>query len=108
MLTRNNIAYNLENSPHILKMEYSGQEVIYHFSSELYIKKFLSRFKDNRKTIEGSLFNRFGFHINIDLIGDFRLYSSIEKRGFLIQIDGEFAKCQESIILDGARATVES
>lgn len=108
MLSRNNIAYDLEQTPHLLKVLYQGQEVVYHFSSELYVQKFRSRLEANRKTIEGSLFNRFGFNINIDLIADLRLYNSIEKRGFLIHINGEKAKCLRSIILDGARVIVKS
>ena len=89
MLSRNNIAYNLYKSPHLLRVNYEGQEVIYHFSSELYRTKFEARQVVNRHKIEESLYNRFGFTIIPNAIADIRLYSSIEKRGFLISVNGE-------------------
>lgn len=107
MLTRANIAYNLRTSPHTLEMEYGVQKVIYHFSSSLYRVKFLSRYGEHRRTIENSLSNRFGFTIDSELIADLRLYSSIEKRGYLISINGEYVECQENIILDGMKMTLK-
>lgn len=108
MLTRANIAYNLYKSPHLLEMEYEGQKVIYHFSSELYKVKFEARKEAHRENITESLTNRFGFTIKSDLIADLRLYSSIEKRGYLISVDGEYQECQNDIILDGLKMTVKS
>ncbi len=103
MLTRANVAYNLKMTPHLLGVEYGGQKIVYHFSSELYKKKFESRMNEHRTTIMESLSNRFGFLINSDLIADLRLYSSIEKRGYLISVDGEFVECQNNITLDGLK-----
>ena len=102
MLTRANIAYNLEKTPHKLSINYEGVEVVYHFSSNQYLTKFETRRDDNRNSIEESLFKRFGFAIKLDILADLKLYSSLEKRGFLISVNGEY-KWQNTIILDGLK-----
>lgn len=101
MLSRGKIAYNLHKTPYKTDVVYDGQLITFYFSSELYRVKFESRQDSHRKTIEESLSKRFGFTIKSNLIADLRLYSSIEKRGYLISIDGEFIECQNTIILDG-------
>ena len=110
MLSRNNICYNLEKTPFYLNIDYGCPEqvVTYHFSSELYKRKFEERRDENRKAIEESLSNRFGFKIKSELIADIRLYSSIEKRGFLISVNGEYKQWLSSITLDGQKMIVNS
>ena len=108
MLTRANICYNLEKSPYTLDMLYEDQVITYHFSSELYKAKFEERREDNQRVIEDSLSNRFGFKIKSDMIADIRLYSSIEKRGFLISVNGEYRQWLSNITLDGLRMTVSN
>jgi len=106
MLTRAKIAYNLHKTPYKLELEYEGQKVTYHFSSELYRIKFNSRCGEHRRMITESLSKRFGFTVKSDLIADLRLYATIEKRGYLISIDGEYTECQNDIILDGMTMTL--
>ena len=107
MLSRNNIAYNLYKTPHLLAVGYDDQKIIYHFSSELYMNKFVQRLEENRDSIKKSLSGRFGFNINCDTIADLRLYSSIEKRGFLISVDGEYIECLSKIIItDGVNLMI--
>jgi hypothetical protein len=101
-LTRNNVAYNLNESPHRLEVPYDTESLIYVFSSEFYKNNFYNRFLENREKISESLSNRFGFHVQNDLLADLRLYTSIEKRGFLIIKGEEKIVCQENITLDGA------
>lgn len=108
MLTRAKIAYNLYKTPHKQTVEYEGQKVIYYFSSDLYRIKFMARLGENRLGIMNSLSKRFGFTIKSDLIADLRLYSSIEKRGFLISVDGEYIECQNAMVLDGLKMIVEN
>lgn len=103
MLSRNNICYNLEKSPYKLNIDYGEQVVTYHFSSELYKTKFEERREDNHRIIEESLSKRFGFKIKSELIADIRLYSSIEKRGFLISVNGEHKQWLSNITLDGLK-----
>ena len=108
-LTRSNIAYDLELSPHRAEMPYCGnQHLTFIFSSELYKNKFLEKRKDNRDYIEQSLKKRFGFTINAEILSDIRLYTTIEKRGFLIVKEGEKIKCLNNLILDGVKVTIKS
>lgn len=107
-LTRAGVSYNLHKSPHLLEMDYEETKVIFHFSSATYRIKFLSRSGENRRAINTSLSNRFGFNVKADLLADLKLYSTIEKRGFLISVNGEFAECQNNIILDGQKPTIRS
>ena len=108
MLTRANIAYNLYKSPHLLEKDYNGTKVVYHFSSELYRSKFLTKVNNNRETISKSLYNRFGFNIDVDILADFKLYTTIEKRGFLLSVNGVYAECQNNITLDGQKPIIKS
>lgn len=108
MLSRNNICYNLEKTPYKLSLKYGEQEVTYHFSSKLYKTKFTERREENRITIEASLSKRFGFNFKGELIADLRLYSSIEKRGFLISVNGEYKQWLSSITLDGPKVIVNN
>lgn len=107
--TRNGVIYNLHNSDYKVKINYTtNYYIIYHFSSELYRGKFIERMEDNRKSINGSLSNRFGFEIVCDPLCDIKLYSSIEKRGFLIKTNKEGFECLESLKLDGKSLITKS
>lgn len=107
-LTRNNVAYNLNESPHRLEVPYDQQTLIYVFSSEFYKTNFYNRFLDNREKISESLSKRFGFRVENDLLADLKLYTSIEKRGFLIIKGEDKIVCQENITLDGALLMMQS
>ena len=103
-LTRNNVAYNLNESPYRLEVPYDDHMILtYVFSSDFYKTNFYNRFPENRGKISESLSRRFGFLVQNDVLCDLKLYSSIEKRGFLIIKGEEKIVCQEDIILDGAK-----
>ena len=102
-LTRNGIAYDLNISPYRLEVPYDGYTLTYVFSSELYKSKFYEGFLANREEISASLTKRFGFKIENDLLCDIKLYSMIEKRGFLILKGEDKIVCRENIILDGVK-----
>lgn len=100
-LTRYGVAYDLETSPFELEVHYTEiRYLIFKFSSQLYLDKFKEKIEDNRNKINDSLSNRFGFTIKNDVLADIKLYSSIEKRGFLIKGKEEY-KCLNNIILNG-------
>lgn len=102
MLTRNGIAYNLKLSPYEHIIDYpNGESVKYKFSSQLYRENFINKVKGNREKISQSLSNRFGIDISNDVLCDLKLYSSIEKRGFLIETKEGYYKCLNTIKLDG-------
>lgn len=102
MLTRNGITYNLKLSPyeHIIKYS-NGENIKYKFSSLLYKDKFITRLKGNRETINGSLSKRFGIELSNNVLCDLKLYSSIEKRGFLVETKEGYYECLNIIKLDG-------
>jgi len=103
-LTRNNIAYDLEFSPHAVNIPYGEFEnLTFVFSSELYRNKFLEKRESNREQIEQSLKKRFGFAIKAEILADIRLYTTIEKRGFLIVKEGDKIKCLNNLQLDGEK-----
>ena len=46
-LTRSGVAYNLEKSPHKITINYGDNDtIIYTFSSQLYINKFISKLEN--------------------------------------------------------------
>ena len=104
-LTKRGIAYNLNISPHRLDVPYDveGVTLTFVFSSDLYRKKFYDRFLDNREQIGASLSKRFGFQVESDMLSDVRLYSMIEKRGFLILKGEDKIVCRENIIFGGVK-----
>ena len=113
-LSRGGVAYDLKSSPYRYCMTYAGAHdkkigvfdtITFVFSSKLYRNKFLNQYKSNRKKINGSLSNRFGFSVDFNLLADLKLYSSIEKRGFLLYKNGESVECLSSIKLDGEKMT---
>ena len=101
MLTRSKIAYDLNISPHKTSVVYDDSVIEYVFSSNLYKESFLNKITEHREKIGTSLSNRFGFNIKCDKLADLKLYDTIEKRGFLINVDGEKIECLKHIILDG-------
>lgn len=108
-LTRSNVAHDLNISPHKLGIVYNDSDhVEFVFSSELYKEKFREKMQLNRETINQSLTNRFGFSIIADKLADFRLYTTIEKRGFLIYHNGVKAECLNDITLDGQKLIIST
>lgn len=100
-LTRSGIAYDLNRSPHTLEVEYGEEKLTFMFSSNLYKDKFKAKQEEHRMKLEESLTKRFSINIRFDLISDIRLYSQIEKRGFLILSKENRFECLSNIRLDG-------
>ena len=100
-LTRDGITYNLEESPYTYTMEYGYERLMFHFSSELYLGKFIERYIKNREEVNSSLTKRFKIEIHNDMLADLKLYSSIEKRGFYIATINGSVTCLSNIRLDG-------
>lgn len=102
-LTRRGICYNLKKSPYTHTVKYEDVEVVFAFSSEIYIPKFEERQQVNRDKINTSLGNRFGIVYQNDLLSDITLYSKIESRGFYLTINGEEFECLNSLKLNGVK-----
>ena len=101
MLTRNGISYNLEQSPYKVVKTYSNTEIVYKFSSQLYVNKFTTRIDNNRKKVNDFISKKYKIDFSNDILSDLNLYSETEKRGFFIYIDGSGCKCLSNIKLDG-------
>lgn len=107
-LTKGGITRNFQETPFTKKIWYgSNNYMIYCFSSQMYLNKFIERLEENREKISISLSNRFGVEVRNEVLCDIKLYSSIEKRGFYIKNHKEGFECPENIILDGKRATLK-
>ena len=104
-MSRNNVAYDFRISPHRLAVPYREQTLCYVFSSELYKRKFYDRHLENRESINESLTKRFGFNVDCEMLCDLKLYSSIEKRGFMIieERTGQEFLWLDNLTLDGGR-----
>lgn len=107
-LTRSKIAYNLHHSPHRQAIAYGEGYTTYVFSSDLYRRKFLEKLEANREQVSASLTKRFGVMVRNDALADFRLYTTIEKRGFLLIQDREEIECRSRVIFDGVRMTLQN
>lgn len=103
-LSRGGVTHDFNSTPFTKKINYAcNNYLIYCFSSQTNLNRFRDRLENNREKINSSLSNRFGFMIVNNILCDIKLYSSIEKRGFLIKNHKEGFECLESIILDGKR-----
>lgn len=106
-MSRNNIAYDFHASPYRLDVPYQEQTLRYVFSSELHKQKFYDRHLENREKINESLSKRFGFNVENEVLSDIRLYTTIEKRGFLIieERTGLEFLWLDNLTLDGGKLT---
>lgn len=100
-LSRNGIAYDLTKTPYTHTIRYENGEVIYSFSSELYLNKFKDKLEEHRTKINESLSKRFGMVVVNNILNDIVFYSKTEYRGFYILINGEEYKCLSTIKLTG-------
>lgn len=107
-LTRNGVAYNLDVSPYRYNVDYRNCRITFCFSSGFYLENFTSRLKAHREKLNKSLSNRFGFNYENDVLCDIKLYTSIEKRGFLLYQNGERFECLDAITLNGETLTVQN
>lgn len=107
-LTRSNIAYNLSISPHRLSVDYGESSLVFVFSSDLYRRKFIEKQDAHRKQISNSLTKRFGVTVGNRVLSDLKLYTTIEKRGFLLVKNGVEVECLDEIILNGETLTLKS
>ena len=106
-LTRDNIAYDFNISPHKHTVYYEDEDITYIFSSNLYKENFKKRLSDNREVINTSLSKRFGVNIINNKIADLRLYQNIEKRGFLLYKGQVKIECLRDITLNGRKMMIE-
>jgi hypothetical protein len=74
--TKRGIYHNLRES----KYTVSNSEIVFFFSSEFYLNKFLKEYKENRIDYKKRL--KKDPPLNTDILADIECYEDIEKRGF--------------------------
>jgi hypothetical protein len=100
--TRNGIYYNLCESEYKLTINH----ITYYFSSSLYRKKFIERYLEERDILSYTQSRRFKATLNLSVLADLKTYSNIEKRGFLVEIEGVYYKCLDNINLQLEQRTL--
>ena len=102
--TRNGIYHNLERSPYHVTI--GG--MTYWFSSVFYMQKFQELLQGNRKRLNASLTKRFKVDVDVPVLCDLVLYSTVEKRGFRVESEGELGLCLNSLRFGGGRVTART
>jgi hypothetical protein len=90
--TKKGIYHNLAES----KYTVSNGEIVFFFSSEFYLKKFLDGYNPNRvhflhKMAKIVVDNA----LNYDTLADISYYKSIEKRGFFVRLQRAKINCDD-------------
>lgn len=103
-MTRSGIEVNLKNSPYGVDINYGSRIIKYMFSGISSMTKFQNKIEENRQFLKESLTNRFkiNFYLSDDFC-DMILYKSIEKRAFLVYIDGRPIEWQGNLEYSGQR-----
>lgn len=92
-MTSSGVERDLNVTPYVSVINYYGDNkhsIAYAFSSKATQTKFEEEIYANREFINYSLHSRFRikFHVGDDLC-DLNLYRKLERRGFLIKLDGD-------------------
>lgn len=97
----------MKQSPFRVDMDYMTNRIVFVFSSQLYKDNFISRLDENREKINQSLSKRFNMNVKNNILADIKLYDTIEKRGFLIYLEGSIVECLDDITLNGLITTAK-
>lgn len=83
--TKDGIFHNLKESEYTV----SNSEIVFFFSSNFYLNKFMAGYKDHRKKFNNKL-DRITIDnpLNMEILADITFYKDIEKRGFLVWLKG--------------------
>jgi hypothetical protein len=99
---KNIIYHDLKESTYI----YNNKDLVLHFSSEYYLKKFKQRiepfkqeFLEKMRESTRRVVNQ--FEIDMTNVAEIQLYSNIEIRGFYIIYKGEYTTCQNQLLFRG-------
>lgn len=95
MITRNGIYNNINDSTYTVCID----NIVYYFSSQLYKRKFLERYKKERDILNLKLSKKYKMTIEANILSDLFLYSHIEKRGFKVETNEEVHQCLQNINL---------
>jgi hypothetical protein len=82
-VTKRGIYHNLKESKYTI----SNGEVVFFFSSMLYLNKFMDEYQNNREKYRKKFKKDAMLELNFDFLYDLVLYQEIEKRGFRATLD---------------------
>jgi hypothetical protein len=83
--TKRGIYHNLKESEYTV----SNSEIVFFFSSEFYLQKFIDGYQENRKCVSDRIEKTTGEHLlNMDTLADISFYKQVEKRGFRAWLKG--------------------
>jgi hypothetical protein len=82
-VTQKGIYHNLRES----KYRVSNGEILFFFSSEFYLNKFMDRYKEYRQEFKTKLKRITDVPFNTETLADITLYQVIEKRGFYVRLN---------------------
>lgn len=83
-LTRSGVCYNLSESPFVS----SKEGWLFYFSSHTHLLKFEREADKRMEWLTDSLSQRFHVLVKANMLALIQLYMQVEKRGFMIVIDG--------------------
>jgi hypothetical protein len=90
--TLRGIYHNLRESKYTI----SNGEIVFFFSSEFYLKKFMNGYQANRLNfLEKMAKNVVDTSLNMNTLADISFYKQVEKRGFLAWLKGVEMSWQE-------------
>lgn len=90
--TKRGIYHNLKES----KYTVSNSEIVFFFSSKLYMTKFLEGYKEHREKFLERMDKLTGdIPLNMNTLADITFYIDIEKRGFHAWLKGVSIDCED-------------
>lgn len=84
MITKNGVCYDLKETPYTF--EWRG--ILYHFSSENHMSKFIRNLRNKEEWLDDSLSRRFKCTVHLPVLADIQLYTQVETRGFYLTTKG--------------------
>lgn len=82
--TSRGVYHNLKESKHTI----SNSEVVFFFSSEFTLNKFMRRYHKDRKMFAKNVMKITDTSLNFDMLSDIDTYRKCEKRGFYAWVNG--------------------
>lgn len=106
-MTKAGIEYDLSKTPYREDIKYGFKTISFYFSSDNAKEKFLEELLENRRYLNDSLSNRFKMKFILsDEFCDVQLYKKLERRGFLITIEGVSVRWPGKLVFNGQKLEV--
>lgn len=108
-MTKSGVERDLRRSPYVTNLMYGNKNVTFCFSSATCKMRFDEAIESNRKEIRESLTARFKIEFKVaNEFCDITLYRKIERRGFLICMEGVEVKWLGELTYNGIEVIKKS